>query len=111
MPLSNRFHAAALALHVILMLGLIAWTTSLPGLGLTLVLLAPLRGLVRGAPYTFAWASMLLSVYCAFLLGEGYAHPFLKGWAFSLASIAALEFVALVMFVRLRSREMRSASP
>lgn len=107
-PPSRFLHALALATHLGLIALLIAWSRSTLGLAVALLLFAPLPGLVRGRPYTFAWASMLISVYCAMLLAEGYARPEARGWAFGLAGLAALEFVALILFVRLRARELRA---
>lgn len=69
-----------------------------------LLLFWPLPGLLRGRAYTHAWASMLLAIYCALLLADGYSRPQLQHWSFGLALLAALEFVALMLYVRFSAR-------
>lgn len=69
-----------------------------------LLLLAPLPGLLKGRSYTHAWASMMLAIYCALLLSDGYARPQGQYQAFGLAALAALEFVALMLYVRFSAR-------
>ncbi|SEQ74381.1 Predicted membrane protein [Solimonas aquatica] len=69
-----------------------------------LLLCWPLPGLLRGRSYTYAWASMLLAIYCALLLADGYARPQAQHWSFGLALLAALEFVALMLYVRFSAR-------
>ena len=101
---------AALATHALLIAGLIWIAGASVGLLLVLPLLAPLRGLWRGAPYTYAWASMLLTIYCAVLLSEAYMRPSQLGVLRALAIVAALEFVSLILFVRMRAAEARVAA-
>lgn len=109
-PPSVYVRALALAAHFGLVIGLLAWSRSWLGLLVSLPLFAPLPGLLRGRDYTYAWASLLLVFYCAALLAEGVAMPAQKAPAWALAAVAALEFSALVLFVRLRSRERAAAS-
>ncbi|MGQ0699293.1 MAG: DUF2069 domain-containing protein [Panacagrimonas sp.] len=73
------------------------------------ILCLPVLGLVRGRPYTYAWASMLIAFYVAGYLADGYARPSLRWSAFGVASVAALEYISLMMFVRFRAREARMA--
>lgn len=70
----------------------------LPGALYALPLLLPLPGLWRGRPYTYAWSSMLIVFYVAGLLvaaksggGAQWLAP---------ATLAAVEFCALVLYVR-----------
>jgi uncharacterized membrane protein len=87
----------ALGAHVALLVALPA-LAQLTGALCALPLLVPLPGLVRGRPYTYAWASMLVVFYAAGLLvaAKSGAGP---QWL-ALAILAALEFCALVLFVR-----------
>lgn len=91
----------ALCTHFALLLALPA-VGRLPGLLAALPLLLPLPGLWRGRPYTHAWASMLLVFYVAAFLAEAWAQPGRRAVALALAVLAALEFVALILYVRFR---------
>lgn len=64
----------------------------------TLPLLAAWPGLLLGRGYTAAWASMIVAIYCALLLAEAYMQPLHKPVLLALACIAALDFVALILF-------------
>lgn len=99
----------AVGAHVLLLLGVLFRNPSALSVLLALVLLIPLFGLMRGKTYTFAWASMLVAFFVAGYLAEGYARPESRGSAFALASVAALDYVGLMMFVRFRAREMAVA--
>src|SRR3546814_6141985 len=73
-----------------------------------LLLFVPLPGLLRGSRYVHAWASMMLVVYCALLLANGYAQPRTQLLMFVLAGLAAIDFTGLVMYVRFGSREAQA---
>jgi uncharacterized membrane protein len=102
-PLSAHLRVAVLVAHGLLLAGL-PLAGRLAGVLLALPLLAPLPGLWRGRPYTYAWASMLVVFYVAGLLVMG------RPLTLALAIVAALEFCALVLFVRARSLEARAAA-
>lgn len=104
-PLSDYARALALAAHLALIIVLLNRGGSLLMLFGALLLLVPLPGLLRGREYTHSWASMLVAFYCALWLAEGWAHPAQQIFAFAVAALAALDFVGLVLFVRLRGRE------
>jgi uncharacterized membrane protein len=106
--LSEWARLAALVLHGLLIAGLLAWCGWPAGALLCLPLLAPLPGLLRRRTYTAAWASMLLVFYVAGLLAEGVAVPDRRGVGTALSVIAALDFVAVVLFVRLAARERQA---
>jgi uncharacterized membrane protein len=108
--LSEWARIAALILHVLLMAGLIAWCGWLPGALLCLPLLAPLPGLLRRRTYTAAWASMLLVFYVAGLMAEGVAVPGRRIIGTALSVVAALDFVGVVLFVRLAARERQASA-
>ena len=104
-PLSDYARALALAAHLALIIVLLHRGGSLLTLLGALLLLLPLPGLLRGREYTHSWASMLVAFYCALWLAEGWADPAQQTLAFAIAGLAALDFVGLVLFVRLRGRE------
>ena len=107
---SKPLRAIALLTHAVLLIGLVWLVGASVGVLLVLPLLLPVRGLWRGDRYTYAWASMLLVFYCGGLMAEAYMRPH-QGLVFRLlASIAAVEFVSLVLFVRMRSMEARAAA-
>ena len=103
--LSEWARIAALAFHFGLIAGLIAWCGWLPGVLLSLPLLAPIPGLLRKRTYTAGWATMLVVFYVGGLLAEGVAVPGRRGIGTALSVVAALDFVSLVLFVRLAARE------
>ncbi len=107
--LSAWARGAALLLHLALIIGLVAWCGWLPGLLLSLPLLAPLPGLLRHSTYTAGWATMLVVFYVAGLMAEGVAIPARHGIGTALSVVAALDFVCLVLFVRFSARERAAA--
>ncbi|MFT4047913.1 MAG: DUF2069 domain-containing protein [Solimonas sp.] len=104
-PLSRWMHALTVAAHLALIVLLPIGAPSRLGVASALLLFAPLPGLLRGRPYTYKWASMLLVFYCALLLSGGYADPAQRGTLFGLAALSAADFIGMVLFVRLRARE------
>ena len=105
--LVTAIHRATLLLHVALTLGLFAliagrgtrahWVLAFVAV---LPLLATVPGLLRGRAYTAGWACMLVSFYCALLLAEAYMLPTIKGALIVLSVVAALDFVALMLFAK-----------
>lgn len=103
---SQPAHLAVLIAQPALALGIAAWTGwSALGAAAAVVLLLPMRSIARGNTYTCGWVSMLVVAYCAFLLAELYAQPQAKLWPGVLSLLAALNFVSLLLYVRLRARE------
>jgi len=71
-----------------------------------LPLLAPLRGLVLGRRYTYAWATLFAIPYLMFALTELLVNPRAR-WVASLSLLLVFAwFCAMVAFLRL-SRELR----
>ena len=70
-------------------------------------LLVPLRGLLHGKPYTYAWTSLLALLYFAHGLVEAYVNPAERLYASAEALLALGLFAASVLFARWRSRELR----
>lgn len=95
-----------LVLHAVQLVGIPAWL-GWQRAWLVLPLLAPLPGLWRGRPYTYAWASLLQVFYAGLLLVEAIGGSWM---AVSLAGAAALEFCALLLFVRVHAAERRNAA-
>ena len=107
MSLSAVARLAVLVSHATLLIGL-PLAGGAVGIVLALPLLAPLHGLWRGTPYTYAWCSLLLSFYAGGLLMEALSghSALLTG----LASVAAIEFCALLFYVRFKSAERRAGA-
>ncbi len=105
-PLSVYMRLLALAAHLALIVVLLIISAeSKLGLFAALLLFAPLPGMLRGSRYVHAWASMLVVIYCAVLLANGYARPQTQTLMFVLASLAAADFIGLVLYVRFSARE------
>ena len=75
-----------------------------------LPLLVPLYGMWTGKPYTYAWCSLLVVFYVGGFLMEAYTHPGRSAISFTLATLAAVEFCALMFYVRFRAVDRRRAS-
>jgi uncharacterized membrane protein len=100
----------ALAMHCVLANALWIWAGFGIGLALILPLAAALPGLLRQHRYTAGWLTLLLCFYIAGLMSEGFSQPQRKLIALSLSAVATIEFVSLVLFVRLASREQAAAA-
>ena len=106
--LSARLRVVVLACHALLTAAL-ALLGGVLGALLALPLLAPLRGLWLGQAYTYAWASMMLVFYLGALLMEASSRADHRSVALALALVAAVEFCALMLYVRARAVEKRRA--
>lgn len=102
---SQMARRVVLLTHALLMAAVMLRNPSPVSLVLVLVLCAPLAGLIRGRPYTYAWASMLIAFFVAGYLSDGFALADTRLSAFAIGSVAAIEFVSLMMFVRWSARE------
>ncbi|NKF23641.1 DUF2069 domain-containing protein [Solimonas marina] len=96
-----------MAAHLALIALLIGTARSSIGVVAGLLLFAPLPGLLRGSRYVHAWASMLLVVYCALLLAGGYSDIADRLRLFGFAALAAFDFCAMVMYVRVSAAAAR----
>ncbi len=106
-PLSDYAWIVAVASHLALIAVLMLLATKgsvLSGVA-AVVLLPSVSGLLRRRRYTFQWTCMLVSIYCALWLAEGWYAPETQGTAFGVAALAAVEFMALGLYVRLLNRE------
>ncbi len=95
----------ALSAHILLVLLVATRQLSALSLLLAAVLILPLPGMIRAKSYTFAWASMMVAFYVAGYLAAGYADPASKFSLFAIASVAAIDYVCLMLYVRFLARE------
>lgn len=103
--LSAVMRRVALTSHITLMLLLAVINVPVIAVILVAPLLLPLPGLLRARAYTHAWATMLLVFYVGGYLAAGYFDPAHKWRCFGIALLAAIDFVALNLFVRFLARE------
>ena len=100
----HKLGRLTLALHLVLMAGLLLWSRTPAAVLLVLPLAAALPGLWKLRAYTYRWLSLVLVFYVGGLLAEGVAQPGRRGIAFALAAVGAGEFVLLPLFLRILSR-------
>lgn len=107
---SDNVRRVALVAHGLLILGVALRDPSALSTVMAAILCLPLPGLWRGKPYTYAWSSMLIAFFVAGYLADGYARPATQLSAFAMASVAAIDFVAVMLFVRVNARETAAAA-
>lgn len=107
-PLSPWMQRLALLSHLALIAAMVWVNPPVRAAVLVAPLLLPLVGLFKGRDYTYAWTTMLLAFYVGGWLAAGYYNPAQKWVSFGIATFAAVDFVALNLFVKFRARE-RSA--
>ncbi len=74
---------------------------------LVLPLLFPLRGLLQGRPYTYAWASFLSLIYFIHAVVELYSTPRDRHLALLELLLSLAFYFGCVMFARLGGRELK----
>lgn len=104
MSAQSAARTLSIALWAALALSLLAW--SLVGYSrmlcalAVLPMLAPLRGLIRGRRYTYAWATLFSVPYLAFSITELLANPQAR-WAAACSLILVFGwFCAAVLYLR-----------
>ncbi|UCE90718.1 MAG: DUF2069 domain-containing protein [Pseudomonadota bacterium] len=70
-------------------------------------LLLPLRGMLRGHPYTHAWASFLSLIYFTHGTVEAYAAPDERVWALLEVILSVLFFSGAMFYARCAGRAQR----
>jgi uncharacterized membrane protein len=81
-------------------------------LGLLLLpLLFPLRGLLYGRPYTYAWSSFLALFYFIHAVVELYSTPHDRYLALLELLLSVSFYVGSVMYARLGGRELKKKGP
>ena len=71
-------------------------------------LLFPLRGLLKGNPYTFAWTGYLAIFYCMHGMMEAYANPAERPFAITEITCSLILYAGTIMYARTRSKEIKS---
>lgn len=104
-PLSMVARVVASVAHLALVLLIMIRAGGGSGSLVALPLLFAMPGILRGRAYTYSWACMLVVFYVAGYLAGGYFEPARKWEFFGMASVGAVDFVALVLYVRLLARE------
>ncbi len=70
-------------------------------------LLFPLRGILHGRPYTFAWASFLALFYFIHGVVEAYSTPSDRWLALLEIALSIAFYSGSMFYARFRSRELR----
>ena len=105
---ARRFRMMCIVLTLALTILLLAWQVrdaptprrAALALGLSLPLLAPLRGLIRSDRRTFAWATLCVIPYFIVGITESVANPANRLWSGSCLAISLLLFVSLIAYLR-----------
>lgn len=110
----------ALGSYLGLLLLLIAWLGWIsPPIGLpisialafmTIPLLFPLRGMLNGRPYTFAWASFLSLIYFIHGVVEAYSTPQDRYLAILEIILSIAFYTGSMLYARFRGRELKTKS-
>lgn len=74
-------------------------------------LLFPLRGLLHGRPYTFAWASMLSLLYLIHSVVELYSSPDHRQLAGAELLFTLCFYGGAMFYARWRSQELKQLTP
>ena len=74
---------------------------------LLLPLLFPLKGLLKGSPYTHAWSSFLILLYFIHGVVEAYANPSVRMWALLEVLFSVTFYTGAVLYARWRGRELK----
>lgn len=72
----------------------------------TLPLLFPLKGLVQGNPYTYAWANFIVMIYFLHSLTTLWVIPEDRLWASIELILATIMFVAGSYYAKYRGQEL-----
>jgi uncharacterized membrane protein len=77
---------------------------------MTIPLLFPLRGLLYGRPYTFAWASFLALIYFIHGVVEAYSTPSDRYLAILEILLSVAFYTGCVLYARYRGRELKGGN-
>lgn len=72
----------------------------------TLPLLFPLKGLVQGNPYTYAWANFIVMIYFLHSLTTLWVIPEDRLWASIELILASIMFIAGSYYAKYRGQEL-----
>jgi len=73
-------------------------------------LMFPLRGLLHGRPYTFAWSSYLALLYFVLGWGDAFARPAERHLAILEILFSLMMFVGAILYARYHGREEKEAA-
>jgi uncharacterized membrane protein len=71
-------------------------------------LLFPLRGILYGKPYTFAWASFLSMIYFMHGIVEAYSTPEDRWMAILEVILSIAFYTGSMLYARYRGRELKA---
>lgn len=74
-------------------------------------LLFPLRGLLYGKPYTYAWSSLLIMMYFIHGVVEAYANPEARLLALIEVVLSCLFFIGAILYPKHHNREVATKKP
>ena len=105
-----------LSSYIALILVLITWYGLHTPAPLILVLLLlplvfPIKGLLKGNPYTYAWSSFLILLYFIHGVVEAYANPPVRILALLEVLFSITFYIGAVLYARLRGRELKQNQP
>lgn len=66
----------------------------------------PFHGIIKGKPYTHAWANFIVMFYLLHGLTSIYANPDERWYAFIEIVLASLMFIGCSFYARFRGREL-----
>lgn len=69
-------------------------------------LMFPLRGMLHGRPYTYAWSSYLALLYFVLGVGEAWVNPAERGLALLEVLFSVLMFTGAILYARWRGMEL-----
>ena len=69
-----------------------------------LPLLLPLRGLLHGKPYTYAWNSFMLLFYFSHAVGELYSSQHFDFYPTLAVLFSTLCFISSILFIRFNAK-------
>lgn len=111
-----HFRYLALVSHIALLLWVTLWQLVFreePSYSLTFIfllyilpLLLPLPGIVRGKPYTHAWANFIVMIYLIHGLTIMYAEPTERWYALVELVLATTMFIGCSVYARKKGREL-----
>src|ERR1700690_4352741 len=105
MPTASALRRLAVALWAALAVSLLGWIAAGYPWPLCILamlpLLAPLRGMVRGSRYTYAWATLFAVPYLMFALTELLVNPQAQWVAGASLLLVFAWFCAMVAFLRI----------
>ena len=113
---TSHFRYLALVSHIGLLLWVTLWQLVFreePSYSLTFIfllyilpLLLPFPGIVRGKPYTHAWANFIVMIYLIHGLTIMYAEPTERWYALVELVLATTMFIGCSVYARKKGREL-----